>query len=94
MGKTRFAKGQSGNPAGKPLFLGIFRGRARELADKHVLEAWAEEVVTRGKDWLEASKCLAAYGYGKPTQPVSGEDGGPVEVNARVIVLPPKDDVR
>lgn len=29
----------------------------------------------RGKEWIRASELLAAYGYGKPPQPV--EHGGP-----------------
>lgn len=86
MGDTRFKKGRSGNPTGRPKVAEEFRARARKAVDEKVLQAWIDEleikertvitpagsfeIMSRGKEWMRASENLAAYGYGKPTQPV------------------------
>ena len=63
-----FKKGQSGNLDGRPKVNQEFRLKARCAVDAHVIDAWISEVTTRGEHWIEASKLLAAYGYGKPTE--------------------------
>jgi len=42
------------------------RARCRAIVDEKVVDAWELEVAERGDKWLEASKLLAAYGYGAP----------------------------
>lgn len=62
-----FAKGQSGNPNGRPKVVEEFRARARKAVDEHVLAAWVAEVEAQGPEWVRCSELLAAYGYGKPS---------------------------
>lgn len=38
--------------------------------DELVLAAWADEIRTRGPDWLRASELMAAYAYGRPSAAV------------------------
>jgi hypothetical protein len=86
-----FVKGKSGNPNGRPKVADEFRAKARKAVDEHVLKAWIAEVESLGENWVKCSELLAAYGYGKPAQPLTGQDGdGPVEVASRVIILPAK----
>lgn len=68
-----FPKGQSGNPGGKPKTDPKFRIACRRFVDEHVLKAWQDEVLERGEKWLEASKLLAAYGYGVPKEAPADE---------------------
>lgn len=72
MKDTKFKKGQSGNPAGRPKIVAEFRDRARKAVDEHVISAWINEVVSQGSEWVRCSELLAAYGYGKPSS--SAED--------------------
>lgn len=83
----RFAKGQSGNPSGRPKESMDFK----EEAKKHGLEVqrfWLE--VMRGKvqgakvaDQIKASELLANYGFGKPMQPL--EHSGEVDITATLL---------
>lgn len=102
----QFKPGQSGNPAGRPKIAEEFRQKARKAVDEHVLSAWVDElevkprevitvagpvdVVARGKEWMRASELLAAYGYGKPSQPVTGPEGGPLQVESVVKIYLPE----
>lgn len=63
-----FVKGQSGNPKGRAKVDLIFRQKCRDVSDELVFDAWKKEVAERGDHWMEASKMLTAYGYGKPTE--------------------------
>jgi len=63
---TSFKPGQSGNPGGRPKLRELVRERSAKAVDEHVVEAWIQEVVTRGDDWVKCSELLAAYGIGKP----------------------------
>jgi hypothetical protein len=72
-----FKPGQSGNPGGRPRNSGPvleFRQRCREFMER---KGWAvlEEIATtqRDRDSIKAVELMAAYGYGRPTQPISGD---------------------
>lgn len=80
-----FAKGQSGNPTGRPKVVEEFKERCRRAVDERVISAWISEVESLGDSWLKASELLAAYGYGRPAQSVelAGKDGGPLEIIIR-----------
>ncbi len=89
-----FTAGKSGNPAGRPPKSPELKARCIQAVDEHVVQAWIDEVKPlppepgddpkarprRGEDWIECSRLLAAYGYGKPVQPIAGEGGEPVSV--------------
>lgn len=83
-----FKKGQSGNPSGKPKLDREFRDRCRKAVDEKVIDAWINEVECMGTNWLKASELLAAYGYGRPTQPVAGPDEGPIPVSLVTYKIP------
>lgn len=87
-----FKPGSSGNPAGRPPKREDLKARCIEAVDDHVVEAWIKEVTTRGDEWVECSKLLTAYGYGKPKQDISvgGTDGGPLQIV--VQMLGPEDE--
>jgi hypothetical protein len=69
-----YQPGQSGNPNGRPKVVREFRERCRNFMDR---EGWQvlEEIARAkgGRDQLKAIETLAAYAYGRPTQPLSGD---------------------
>lgn len=84
----RFVKGQSGNPGGRKPGL----GNVREMARTYTLQAITTlAMIMRDNDEQSASRVRAAEalldrGWGKATQPISGEDGNPIEMrNAREL---------
>ncbi len=78
-----FVKGQSGNPGGRPKEI----AHVRELARSRTVEA--VETLTdimRNPDEPAAARVRAAEtlldrGWGRPTQPISGEDGKAIETH-------------
>lgn len=100
---AKFKPGHSGNPNGRPKLAEEFRRKCQELTPE-VLKAWLGEIEekdrpmnisgkwikmkSRGKEWLRASENIAAYGLGKPAQPVTGENGEgdvPVSITVRFV---------
>ena len=81
-----FVKGQSGNPGGRPKEL----VEVRDFARPHTVEAintlvnWMKSTEARAS--VAASQILLDRGWGKPMQPVSGEDGKAIEILVRTIV--------
>jgi hypothetical protein len=78
-------KGQpSANPSGRPKKFGALVVRCTAAVDEFVVSKWINEVKTKGKDWVECSKLLAAYGYGKPVNNLS------ISATVQAIPLPPE----
>lgn len=73
-----FKPGQSGNPAGGPKKPPELVARCKGMTGE-VLDRLAE-IIKSGddRDAIPAGKLILAYGWGNPTQPISGEDGGPL----------------
>jgi hypothetical protein len=73
--KGRIKPGHALNPGGRPKKREDLKARCVAAVDDLVVEMWVREVETGGEDWVECSKLLAAYGYGKPVQAIehSGE---------------------
>jgi hypothetical protein len=74
----RFAPGASPNPGGRPAAL----AEVRELARQHTTMAidTLVKIADRGKTEMAkiaASNALLDRGWGKPTQPISGDDDMP-----------------
>lgn len=81
-----FQPGQSGNPGGRPKQDPRIKIMAREKTE----EAFAVILECLGdsdkKIALKAAEILLDRGWGKPTQPISGdEDGAPVQHSMRVV---------
>jgi hypothetical protein len=76
-----FAKGKSGNPGGRPKDVVAVRDFARAHTTKAIerLAFWL--CSDNAKASVAAAQVLLDRGWGKATQPISGEDGGsPVKV--------------
>lgn len=74
-----FAKGKSGNPGGRPRE----NNEIKELARAKSVDAF-KRIVKMTKDTdpkiaLPACKEVLDRAYGKPTQALTGEDGGPLK---------------
>lgn len=95
--------GPSPNPGGRPRIAEELKIRALKAVDDHVLDAWIDEVQVktrtrltmagpveveeRGENWVKCSELLAAYGLGKPAQPVehSGADGQALGITVQFV---------
>jgi hypothetical protein len=83
-----FARGQSGNPGGRPKGL----SDVRQLARKHTAAAIKKlsEILVTGQSeqaQIMAANSLLDRGWGKPTQPISGDDEmPPMKIDARAVL--------
>jgi hypothetical protein len=89
-----WAKGQSGNPGGRPKALAEWRKSdeakgLRDLAYDVLEAACSEGNAVEWRDRISAAKELLDRIEGKPAQALTGGDGGPLQVG--VIVLPPEE---
>jgi len=79
---TRFKRGQSGNPAGRAKENPELKALAREhTADAiktlvEIMRSSRTPAVAR----VSAANALLDRGWGKATQPVGGDDGGPLTI--------------
>jgi hypothetical protein len=86
VGLKPWTKGQSGNPSGRPAVVKDFRDRCREFMDKDGWRALFAMVHEGGPNAYQALALIAAYAYGKPSQPITGEDGGPIQFAITALV--------
>ena len=79
--KTAFKPGVSGNPGGRPKALKDVQDLARKFTRRAVL-ALARVIKESPDDRarIAASEALLNRAWGKPLQPVGGEDGAPLVV--------------
>lgn len=83
----QFKKGESGNPGGK--------SPERERLRRYIVDAYGQESIDGIAELARAAKSstvrldawiwLAEQTVGKASQPITGEDGGPVKVDIPAI---------
>ena len=92
-----FKPGVSGNPGGRAKGLAAKVRAATKDGDmlvKFMVEVFngTPEGCTN-RDRVDAAKWLGERGWGKAAQPVTGdEDGGPLTVTGRLILVPARKD--
>ena len=81
-GQGDFQKGRSGNPGGRPKEVAEVRDLARRSTPAAIeaLENIMNQATAPASARVAAAEALLNRAWGRPTQPVSGdEDAGPVE---------------
>lgn len=75
--------GSSPNPGGRAKENEDFLARSRAAVMEHVLDAWIDEVKTRGPGWVKCSELLTAYGFKRP--PAATEDNEALATSGRPL---------
>jgi Family of unknown function (DUF5681) len=85
-----FQPGQSGNPGGRPKIT----SELRRLARKHTTAAIKKlaDIMEKGESeqaCIMAANAILDRGWGKPTQPIAGDDDAPpvMVIDARTTLL-------
>lgn len=72
----RFRKGVSGNPGGRPKEVGYVRDLARQHTEEAIktLVAIMQDPTQPGRVRVAAAEAILDRGWGRPTQPIGGDD--------------------
>lgn len=84
-----FQKGQSGNPNGRPMVAKGFREKCREFMERGGGWQALIDLAEGGRDQYAALSLIASYAYGKPSQPITGLDDGPITIKVVYADLDP-----
>ncbi|MBS4082919.1 MAG: hypothetical protein KGZ73_05160 [Rhizobiales bacterium] len=81
-GKNGGARPGAGRPKGS-----FNKPQLREFFTEDEVKALAEQLKERAKTDSTILKFLGEQIFGKPTQPISGPDGGPIEIKGVTIAV-------
>lgn len=102
---TKWQKGKSGNPGGRPRIPDDLKKSCRRLAMRGMKVL--EDIINSRDEWVDgrrvaigatpsektaAIKLALEYGYGKPVQPIAGEGEGDAGVVVHVLTLTSPDE--